>query len=155
MKVTSLLISLLMLLSALSVSAQDSSDSLFSFQGNTLKYNMSIQRKEMNITGICMMRRTGNDIIGSVVNEFGIKAFDFDYNIDKKKVKLNNVVGFINKWYIRKIIKGDLKYLFSYGKNMEKDKNRDVIIGADKSIEMDNNKFHLKYVFTPLNDLNE
>jgi hypothetical protein len=144
-----------MLLSALSVSAQDSSDSLFSFQGNTLKYNMSIQRKEMNITGICMMRRTGNDIIGSVVNEFGIKAFDFDYNIDKKKVKLNNVVGFINKWYIRKIIKGDLKYLFSYGKNMEKDKNRDVIIGADKSIEMDNNKFHLKYVFTPLNDLNE
>jgi hypothetical protein len=155
MKVTSLLISLLMLLSALSVSAQDSSDSLFSFQGNTLKYNMSIQRKEMNITGICMMRRTGNDIIGSVVNEFGIKAFDFDYNIDKKKVKLNNVVGFINKWYIRKILKGDLKYLFSYGKNMEKDKNRDVIIGADKSIEMDNNKFHLKYVFTPLNDLNE
>lgn len=155
MKVTSLLISLLMLLSALSVSAQDSSDSLFSFQGNTLKYNMSIQRKEMNITGICMMRRTGNDIIGSVVNEFGIKAFDFDYNIDKKKVKLNNVVGFINKWYIRKIIKGDLKYLFSYGKNMEKDKNRDLIIGADKSIEMDNNKFHLKYVFTPLNDLNE
>jgi hypothetical protein len=144
-----------MLLSALSVSAQDSSDSLFSFQGNTLKYNMSIQRKEMNITGICMMRRTGNDIIGSVVNEFGIKAFDFDYNIDKKKVKLNNVVGFINKWYIRKILKGDLKYLFSYGKNMEKDKNRDVIIGADKSIEMDNNKFHLKYVFTPLNDLNE
>lgn len=155
MKVTSLLISLLMLLSALSVSAQDSSDSLFSFQGNTLKYNMSIQRKEMNITGICMMRRTGNDIIGSVVNEFGIKAFDFDYNIDKKKVKLNNVVGFINKWYIRKILKGDLKYLFSYGKNMEKDKNRDLIIGADKSIEMDNNKFHLKYVFTPLNDLNE
>jgi len=155
MKVTSLLISLLMLLSALSVSAQDSSDSLFSFQGNTLKYNMSIQRKEMNITGICMMRSTGNDIIGSVVNEFGIKAFDFDYNIDKKKVKLNNVVGFINKWYIRKILKGDLKYLFSYGKNMEKDKNRDVIIGADKSIEMDNNKFHLKYVFTPLNDLNE
>lgn len=155
MKVTSLLISLLMLLSALSVSAQDSSDSLFSFQGNTLKYNMSIQRKEMNITGICMMRSTGNDIIGSVVNEFGIKAFDFDYNIDKKKVKLNNVVGFINKWYIRKILKGDLKYLFSYGKNMEKDKNRDLIIGADKSIEMDNNKFHLKYVFTPLNDLNE
>ena len=155
MKVTSLLISLLMLLSALSVSAQDSSDSLFSFQGNTLKYNMSIQRKEMNITGICMMRHTGNDIIGSVVNEFGIKAFDFDYNIDKKKVKLNNVVGFINKWYIRKILKGDLKYLFSYGKNMEKDTNRDVIIGADKSIEMDNNKFHLKYVFTPLNDLNE
>ena len=155
MKVTSLLISLLMLLSALSVSAQDSSDSLFSFQGNTLKYNMSIQRKEMNITGICMMRRTGNDIIGSVVNEFGIKAFDFDYNIDKKKVKLNNVVEFINKWYIRKILKGDLKYLFSYGKNMEKDTNRDVIIGADKSIEMDNNKFHLKYVFTPLNDLNE
>ena len=155
MKVTSLLISLLMLLSALSVSAQDSSDSLFSFQGNTLKYNMSIQRKEMNITGICMMRRTGNDIIGSVVNEFGIKAFDFDYNIDKKKVKLNNVVGFINKWYIRKILKGDLKYLFSYGKNKEKNKNRDVIIGADKSIEMDNNKFHLKYVFTPLNDLNE
>ena len=155
MKVTSLLISLLMLLSALSVSAQDSSDSLFSFQGNTLKYNMSIQRKEMNITGICMMRRTGHDIIGSVVNEFGIKAFDFDYNIDKKKVKLNNVVGFINKWYIRKILKGDLKYLFSYGKNKEKNKNRDVIIGADKSIEMDNNKFHLKYVFTPLNDLNE
>jgi hypothetical protein len=154
MKVTSLLINLLLLITV-PAAAQNSSDSLFSFNGNTLKYNISIQRKDMSITGICIMKNTGSDILGSVVNEFGIKAFDFDYNINEKKVELDNVVGFIDKWYIRKILKDDLEFLFSYSNNMEKDKSISITILDDKSIEMDNDKYHLKYTFTPLIDLNE
>jgi hypothetical protein len=143
------------LLITVPAAAQNSSDSLFSFNGNTLKYNISIQRKDMSITGICIMKNTGSDILGSVVNEFGIKAFDFDYNINEKKVELDNVVGFIDKWYIRKILKDDLEFLFSYSNNMEKDKSISITILDDKSIEMDNDKYHLKYTFTPLIDLNE
>jgi hypothetical protein len=154
MKVTSLLINLLLLITV-PAAAQNSSDSLFSFNGNTLKYNISIQRKDMSITGICIMKNTGSDILGSVVNEFGIKAFDFDYNINEKKVELDNVVGFIDKWYIRKILKDDLEFLFSYSNNMEKDKSISITILDDKSIEMDNDKYHLKYTFTPLIDLND
>lgn len=153
MRAILLWISMLMLAAA--VHAQSSQDSLFSFQGDMLKYNMSIQRDALSITGICLMKRSDGRILGSVVNEFGIKAFDFTYDTSKRKVKLQNVVGFINKWYIRKVLKGDLRYLFSYRVPAQADPHRTLTVSGGGIIDMKNTKYRLEYRFEPLTDVKE
>ena len=40
------------------------------------KYSVNISVHGMTITGLCIVRDYGDEVIGSVVNEFGIKAFD-------------------------------------------------------------------------------
>ena len=72
------------------------------------KYSVNISVHGMTITGLCIVRDYGDEVIGSVVNEFGIKAFDFVFNKDKGKTKLQNVIKMMNKWYIKKVISADL-----------------------------------------------
>ena len=44
-----------------------------------------------------------------MINEFGAKAFDFTYT--NGKVKVLNVVAFLDKWYIRRVLRRDLKHI--------------------------------------------
>ncbi len=63
------------------------------------------------VSGVCIMYNDGQDVKGSIFNEFGISAIDFSYNIAKDKVKLLNVMSMLNKWYIKKLLKSDLRKL--------------------------------------------
>ena len=56
----------------------------FSFQGKA-------------IGGLCILKHDGDKILGSVVNEFGIKAFDFTFFTESQKVRLHHVVEFMDK----------------------------------------------------------
>jgi hypothetical protein len=42
-------------------------------------------------------------------NEFGLKVFDFESN--SKKCKIKNVVAFIDKRYIKKVIASDIQFI--------------------------------------------
>ena len=73
MKVISRLISLLLLVLPLTVSAQHA----FTLPlGETVKMSLVIDTPKASISGICLMQREEQKVVGTVVNEFGIKAFD-------------------------------------------------------------------------------
>lgn len=60
------------------------------------------------VSGVCLLKKDGALIYGSIFNEFGISALSFTYNEAKGKVKLHDVVSFLNKWYIRMVFRRDI-----------------------------------------------
>lgn len=120
--------------------------------GKSGKYAMNIiMDKRGGVTGICILRDSGAEVFGSVVNEFGIKAFDFVYNKKKDKTKLRNVIKMLNKWYIRKIVSNDLSVVVR-GNNTEKQlRKRRLTCGGD-SIVLENTKYNITYKFHRIDD---
>lgn len=122
-------------------------------EDETAEYSVVIDANgKQQITGICVISESEDgNIIGTIVNEFGMKAFDFTFN--GKKAKLQNVFPPINKWYIRKVLRKDIAFLLSHIKTREcvvEDKRR--ITFATDGVIMLTNKYNITYTFNPLND---
>ncbi|MDR1103368.1 MAG: hypothetical protein LBL42_06380 [Tannerella sp.] len=73
-------------------------------------YQATIRFRDRQLTGICLLKKAGDEWRGSLVNEFGARAFDF--TVSPRKCKLQNVVSLMDKWYIRKTVASDLYCLF-------------------------------------------
>ena len=115
------------------------------------QYNLLLEAGPHQISGIFMMKMVSpTEIIGTVINEFGLTAFDLEYN--GKKTKLSNLPPFLDKWYIRKVLQGDMSFFFS---NLPKQKDvrkisRQITFSPDGEINMLNIRFKIKYSFTPI-----
>ncbi len=105
--------------------------------GEKVKYDAMIEMPKAYISGICIMLNDSTEIKGSIFNEFGVSAIDFSFAPQKDKVKLHHVMGMMNKWYIKKILRKDLCHLMH---NLQKG------IGSYK-----NEKYDITYSFTPMN----
>ena len=102
MKARLLFVNLLLLCCLVSCFAQDTI---------SRDYNLFMQIRGRELTALCVMElKADSSIVGTVVNEFGMKAFDFSFVNGKAKVF--NVIAFLDKWYIRKILRRDLRQLF-------------------------------------------
>ncbi|MDR3268748.1 MAG: hypothetical protein LBT83_06745 [Tannerella sp.] len=73
-------------------------------------YQVKIRVQDKQITGICLLKKSEDGWRGTLINEFGAKAFDFV--ISQRKCELLNTISFMDKWYIRKTIAADLYFLF-------------------------------------------
>ncbi len=74
------------------------------------EYHLLMQVKGQELTSICVIDTVSDgNLVGTVINEFGAKAFDFTYT--NGKVKVLNVVAFLDKWYIRRVLRRDLKHI--------------------------------------------
>ena len=114
-----LLISLLLLTAATSV-ASSVDGYLFPFDdGEAARYTVAITFKTASFSGICVAKRMDSIIAGSIVNEFGNRAFDFKMTSDRRRVKLLNAMKPMDKCLIRKMIARDLKRLFNSSANDE------------------------------------
>ena len=115
------------------------------------QYNLLLEAGPHQISGICVMKMTSpTEVIGTVINEFGLTAFDFEYN--GKKARLSNLPPFLDKWYIRKVLQADMSFFFS---NLPKQKNvrkisRLMTFSPDGEIHMTNIRCKIKYTFTPI-----
>lgn len=145
-----------LLLLALPVSAQQATDSVHHYLAfdsvGSAQYSISIEAKQMQLSGICMLKDSTETIIGSVFNEFGIKAFDMTFDKKSGKMTLLNVVEFLDKWYIRGVVKGDMTYLFEADRQkiLPVDDNRNISKSDDGTVVLKNTKYGLSYTFTPL-----
>lgn len=102
----------------------------------------------MTITGICIVKRTDGGLVGSVVNEFGVHAFDM---VGKgRKLKVKNVMPMMNKWYIRKLLQNDLRILTST-ETIDIGKKR-VLETSGENIRLENKKYKLEYQFQRIDD---
>ena len=80
-----------------------------SADGERAKYAAYIEMPKAYVSGICVLLQEDGLIKGSLFNEFGITALDFTYNPQRDKVKLHSVMKMMDKWYIRKVLKKDLR----------------------------------------------
>ena len=113
----------------------------FPADGESIRYTAYIEHrinteKHGYVSGICILHRDGDTVHGSLFNEFGITALDFTYHLEKKKVKLHTVMPMMNKWYIRKVLRKDLRQLMTGLQNGE--------------TTWKDERYHIKYQLTPL-----
>ena len=105
--------------------------------GDKARYAAIIETPKAYLSGICILYHDENgDIKGSFFNEFGISAIDFTYIAKKDKVKLHHVIKMMNKWYIRRVLRHDLREVLQQLKN--------------GNGSYTNSKYHLTYQFTPV-----
>lgn len=90
------------------------------------------------VSGICILLRDGQQIKGSIFNEFGISAIDFSYDEQRDKVKLYEVVKMLNRWYIKRVLRRDLRELIH---QMQQGKTEYTDI-----------KHNISFKLSPLND---
>ncbi len=105
--------------------------------GEKMRYEAIIEMDKGYLSGICILTNDGKTVKGSLFNEFGISALDFSYNTETNKVKLISVVGFFNKWYIRRTLRKDLATLL---RRLQEGKS-----------EYRNQRHNINYKFTILN----
>ena len=138
-----LLISLFLVTAAASV-ASSVEGYLFPFdEGETVRYTVAITFKNASFSGICVAKRLDEIIAGTVVNEFGIRAFDFKMSGNRRRVKLLNAMKPLDKCFIRKTIARDLKRLFNSS-------------AADEYVSVDGSKIIMRrpdrsYTFSKMN----
>ncbi len=63
------------------------------------------------MSGICILLNDSMEVKGSIFNEFGVSAMDFSYLPSKDKVRLHHIIGFMDKRFIRRRLKKDLREL--------------------------------------------
>ena len=125
-------------------------------------YRINISTDKFNISGIWVVRQIDNSWRGIIMNEFGLKMFDFICTA--KKCELKNVFTAANKWYIRKTIAEDIQFIleidnpaFKKGRTAQRSFNNNTltITHEDKLLQrfpsgkmvMNNKKRNLRYSF--------
>lgn len=110
-------------------------------EGERARYSVQIDVKKAYISGICGMLFEDGKLKASVVNEFGLSAMDFEYNPQKDKVKIIYIIKKLDHWYIKRVLKRDLRILLH---NLEQ--------GIYKH---ENVKYEITYTFLPLQPITE
>jgi hypothetical protein len=106
--------------------------------GERIKYNAYIETPRAYISGISILLREGDQIKGSLFNEFGITALDFTYDPRRQKVKLHSVIMMMDKWYIRRVVRKDLAQL--------------MICLQEGKTEYRNERRRINYQFRPIDN---
>lgn len=123
-------------------------------------YRVVLKTPKNSITGICILKKNGNEWRGTLMNEMGAKAFDFI--VTDEKCELLNVISMMDKWYIKKTVAADLHYLFnidnpktSFYKKTERfeqngnlvvnHKKKQLLVGQDGAVILMNNRRNLRY----------
>lgn len=121
------------LMSATAACAQDS----FPMQeGERARYSVQIEFGKAYISGVGILAYVDGEVRGAVFNEFGVSALSFSYNLQKDKVKILSIIGKLNKWYIRRVIKKDMREMMG--------------VLREGGSTYTNQKYHITYTFTPL-----
>lgn len=107
-------------------------------QENVRRYTMEISHPRGEMSGLCIVRKDGGGGALSVINQFGIKAFDAIYDGRRNRMKLFNVVGPLDRCRIKRVIAKDLRPLFQ--------------VSDTSAIGIANKRYGINYKLVPLED---
>lgn len=163
-----MLISLLLLLtvcaqaqeSVIDTAQESVIDTTLVSTGDTVQeYGVLLQARGREMTGVCVMESSADGgVVGTLITEMGVKIFDFTYSNGKAKVL--NVIAPMNKWYIRRVLRKDMKFFVERAREQESDGSgerwsdgaRTFERLADGSLKVSNNRYKIYYTFTPMGD---
>lgn len=103
------------------------------------RYTVQIDIRKAYISGICIIHEEEEVVTASIMNEFGVSALTYKYNKTSGKVKILNIFKPMNKWYIKRVLKKDLKKITQE-------------MPLQDPLTYENRKYNIIYQFTPLND---
>lgn len=146
-----LLLSSLLLMAVVAVAA----DYLLPLDEGRQQYGVSITARGAEITGVCIVKTDAEGSRGAIVNEFGIHALDFMVSADRRKVKLLNVIAMMDRWYVRRVVKKDLRTLFNATSDGEQGSGRTVTVEPDGTVTLTNTRYKLKYSLKKLHEATE
>lgn len=146
-----LLLSSLLLMAVVAVAA----DYLLPLDEGRQQYGVSITARGAEITGVCIVKTDAEGSRGAIVNEFGIHALDFMVSADRRKVKLLNVIAMMDRWYVRRVVKKDLRMLFNATADGEQGSGRTVTVEPDGTVTLTNTRYKLKYSLKKLHEATE
>lgn len=107
-----------------------------------------IELERGHISGILVTRADDSRIVGTMVNEFGVTALSFVYHRSKDKIELMDVLKMLDKWYIKKVLRNDLKYCVRILNGMPVKNNRNYIVeSVDGKVSVTNSKRKIRYSF--------
>ncbi|MDR2130203.1 MAG: hypothetical protein LBP56_03395 [Odoribacteraceae bacterium] len=112
--------------------------------GHLFRYQARITAGRSVITGLFVVKHARGEWRGSLINEFGIKAFDFI--VVERRCRLLNTTPFLDKWYIRRTLGSDLAFLCAGGKP----KGRRVERSAGGTVILTHEKRHIEYLLQPM-----
>ena len=101
------------------------------------RYLVQIELLQVYLSGICVLNDEGDITKGAVFNEFGVSTFSFEYQKDKERIKLTQIMPAMNRCYLKRQLKKDLKA---------------IVKQLPGNVVYENKKYQLKYTFTPLSD---
>ena len=146
-----MLLSSLLLMAVVAVAA----DYLLPLDEGRQQYGVSITARGAEITGVCIVKTDSEGSRGAIVNEFGIHALDFMVSADRRKVKLLNVIAMMDRWYVRRVVKKDLRTLFNATADGEQGSGRTVTVEPDGTVTLTNTRYKLKYSLKKLHEATE
>ncbi|GHT01299.1 hypothetical protein AGMMS49525_01630 [Bacteroidia bacterium] len=113
------------------------------------KFRVLIKTGQAEISGIMIVKYVPNSLKdewrGSLINEFGVKAFDFV--APQGKCKLHNTISFLDKWYIRKTVESDFAFLLWDAANGKTVKGKHFEQLPDGDFILKNEKRDIEYSF--------
>lgn len=120
-------------------------------RGETLRYAFELSTQRGGASGVMALRETPDTILGSMVNEFGVSVADFIYHRKKRKLKLVSVIGFLDRWYVKRVVSSDLGECL----RLLRDENyipgkRYSFTTAGDTTTIGNLKRNITYTFTPM-----
>ncbi|MDR2813765.1 MAG: hypothetical protein LBB79_03805 [Prevotellaceae bacterium] len=126
--------------------AEAPTSSLIFSTEKTSQYHVQITTNRRTVTGVMILKHMDGEWRGSLMNEFGVKAFDFAAS--KKRCTLSNTAAMLNKWYIRKTIEGDFYFLL-WGATQHK-RGKSLQRLPEGALLLKNEKRNMTYLFQPI-----
>ncbi len=123
-------------------------------EGRRAEYAVTMDFGRAHLTGICVMKCIDGTIVGTLMNEFGIRAFDFRCDGSYGGTELSNLTGPLDRWYIRRTLRRDLRLLLQHADNgtPQRIRGRRIELRGDGSLSLTHIRRGLTLVFTPLNE---
>lgn len=122
----------------------------------THRYAFEVTMEKGHISGIMITKESDDTIAGTMVNEFGVSALSFVYDKRNNKIKLQDVMSILNKWYIKRVLKQDLTFcLHILNDAPYRKKHKYLLTETTDQISITNPKRKLTYSFKPLGSVLE
>lgn len=120
------------------------------------RYLFKVEMPKGYLSGVMLVSERSDAIVGSLINEFGVSAGSFIYSKQTKKLKLVDVISFLNKWYIKRILSSDLKLSIETLYNIPYKPPKNYLIKRENNrLLIENQKRNIKYEFIPIADCEE
>jgi len=122
----------------------------------THRWAFDITMEKGHISGVMITKEDDSSIIGTMINEFGVSALSFVYDKHKSKLRLQDVMSMLNKWYIKRVLKNDITFcLHVLYDTPYKKKHKYVLSVTTTNISITNTQRKLTYSFKPFDSETE
>lgn len=99
-------------------------------------WTAQITMPRSSLSGLCVVRIERDSLIGALINEFGVQAFDFHYDRISQKLRLQHLIPPLNRFFLRRVIQRDVRTFAPYF--------------ATGRAFVHENRYGIRYEFSPL-----